>query len=104
MAISNRDRVGKMFELLAPALDAFITGAVSSGVKAGTDWTLLVALKDEKKGASGKKYSRLDPQVQLRMLTENVPNTLRKGWFPFDDAIGHVGQGYSKELREARDA
>ena len=25
MAISNRDRVGKMFELLAPALDEFIS-------------------------------------------------------------------------------
>ena len=24
MAISNRDRIGKMFELLAPALDDFI--------------------------------------------------------------------------------
>ncbi len=28
MAISNRDRVGRMFELLAPALDDFIARSV----------------------------------------------------------------------------
>ncbi len=36
------------------------------------------------------------------MLTENIPHQLRKGWYPFDDAIGRVGQGYTKELREYR--
>ena len=50
----------------------------------------------------GKEYDRLDPQVQLRMLTENIPHNLKPGWYPFDDAIGRVGQGYSKDLREAR--
>ena len=50
----------------------------------------------------GKEYDRLDPQVQLRMLTENIPHNLKSGWYPFDDAIGRVGQGYAKELREAR--
>ena len=59
-------------------------------------------LKDEQKGVTGKDYHHLDPQVQLRMLTENIPHGLRAGWYPFDDAIGRVGQGYSKELREAR--
>ena len=29
MAMSNRDRIGKMFELLAPALDDFIARAVA---------------------------------------------------------------------------
>ena len=36
------------------------------------------------------------------MLTENIPHNLKAGWYPFDDAIGRVGQGYCKELREAR--
>ena len=65
-------------------------------------WTALVAMKDKKKGIEGKEYDRLDPQVQLRMLTENIPHNLKPGWYPFDDAIGRVGQGYAKELREAR--
>jgi hypothetical protein len=102
VATSNRDRVGKMFELLAPALDAFIAGSVGAQLSDGASWTSLVALKDKKKGVDGKEYDRLDPQVQLRMLTENIPHTLKAGWYPFDDAIGRVGQGYAKELREAR--
>jgi hypothetical protein len=91
-----------MFELLAPPLDTFISRAVAPVLKEGGSWTSLVALKDKKKGAGGKDYHELDPQVQLRMLTENIPNSIKHGWYPFDDAIGRVGQGYSKELREAR--
>ena len=102
MAISNRDRIGRMFELLAPALDDFIARSVAPQLPEGASWTALVAMKDKKKGIEGKEYDRLDPQVQLRMLTENIPHNLKPGWYPFDDAIGRVGQGYSKELREAR--
>ena len=39
MALSNRDRIGKMFELLAPALDDFIPRAVASELPEGDDWT-----------------------------------------------------------------
>jgi len=93
-----------MFELLAPALDEFISRSLATQLPENAVWTALVALKDKKKGVDGKEYHRLDPQVQLRMLTENIPNQLRRGWYPFDDAIGHVGQGYAKELRETRNA
>src|SRR5215210_3748692 len=102
MAISNRDRIGRMFELLAPALDEFIAHSVAPQLPDRASWTVLVKLKDEKKGIEGKEYDRLDPQVQLRMLTENIPHNLKPGWYPFDDAIGRVGQGYAKELREYR--
>src|SRR3954467_4987281 len=91
-----------MFELLAPALDDFIGRSVASELAEGASWPALVAMKDKKRGIEGKEYERLDPQVQLRMLTENIPHNLRPGSYPFDDAIGRVGQGYSKELREAR--
>ena len=90
MATSNRDRVRKMFELLAPPLDAFIGEAVAQVLTNGASWTSLVELKDQQKGISGKTYSATDPQVQLRMLTENIPHQLRSGWYPFDDAIGQV--------------
>jgi predicted AAA+ superfamily ATPase len=102
VATSNRDRVGKMFELMAPALDDYIADSVAPQLPDGVSWTSLVALKDEKKGVDGREYDSLDPQVQLRMLTENIPHNLKAGWYPFDDAIGRVGQGYAKELREAR--
>jgi hypothetical protein len=102
MATSNRDRVGKMFELLAPPLDGFIARALAPGVKKGTSWTSLVEQKDHKRASAGRDYHQQDPQVQLRVLTENIPASIKQGWYPFDDAIGRVGQGYAKELREAR--
>ncbi len=104
MATSNRDRIGKMFELLAPVLDEFIAQSLGSGLAAGQSWPDLVAAKDEAKGITGKKYNARDPQVQLRMITENVPNQVKRGWYPFRDALGHVGQGFAKELREYRNA
>jgi predicted AAA+ superfamily ATPase len=102
MAISNRDRIGRTFELMAPALDDFIGRSVASGLPEGAPWTTLVARKDEKRGIKGREYHALDPQLQLRMLTENIPDVVEPGWRPFDDAIGRVGQGYCKELRDAR--
>jgi hypothetical protein len=102
MAVSNRDRIGTMFELLAPPLDGFIERSVAPKLPEAASWTALVEMKDKKKGIDGKEYDPLDPQVQLRMLTENIPHNLKPGWYPFDDAIGHVGQGYCKELREIR--
>jgi HEPN superfamily Swt1-like protein/uncharacterized protein DUF499 len=103
MAISNRDRVGRMFELLAPALDNFIARSVAPELAEGASWTTLVALNDKQQQAQSDDYHEFDPQVQLRMLTEDIPNGVKQGWYPFDDTIGRVGQGYSKELREARD-
>ena len=46
MAVSNRDRIGRMFELLAPPLDRFIGESVSEVLKDGAPWTSLVELKD----------------------------------------------------------
>jgi hypothetical protein len=103
MATSNRDRIGRMFELLAPPLDAFIQAAVGPRLNGDADWTALLELKDGDK-AAGKKYSRTDPQDQLRMITENVPARLKKDWYPFSDSLGRVGQSYCQELRDVRNA
>ncbi|MCB0868714.1 MAG: hypothetical protein KDB48_08445 [Solirubrobacterales bacterium] len=58
---SNRDRIGKMFGILAPELDRFIAGAVEPELEDGVTWEKLVALKDAKKGKPGGEYERLDP-------------------------------------------
>ena len=104
MAASNRDRIGQMFELMSPPLDQFIGAAVADVLTDGASWVSLVELKDRQKDITGKTYSESDPQVQLRMLTENIPHQLKKGWYPFDDALGRVGQGYATELRNCRNA
>ena len=101
---SNRDRIGKMFEVLAPALDKFIADAVEPELEDGITWEKLLALKDANKGKTGGEYEKLDPQVQLRFLTENVPNHVKPGWYPFDDRLSPTQRSFASELRDARNA
>jgi len=98
---SNRDRIGKMFEILAPPLDEFISLAVVPELQEDGDWAKLVAMKDGRRGGS-KSYDRRDPQVQLRMLTEDVPEKIRSGWRPFDGQLSPTQKSYASELRDAR--
>ena len=104
MALSNRDRINRMFEVMAPALDDFIASVIGQGDKAlGAVWAQLVQARDAKNGISGKSYDPLDPQVQFRMLTEgSITNTFKPGWYPFNDALGRTGDTYASELREVR--
>lgn len=102
MALSNRDRINKMFEIMAPALDDFIStqiGAVHAA--AGPKWAELVRAKD---GAGPEKdYDPRDPQVQFRMLTEkNICTKVKQGWYPFSDALGRTGESFASELRDVR--
>lgn len=102
MATSNRDRINKMFETLAVSLDDYIQRAVEPVMPKSADWPKLVAAQDHSKGIKGKSYDARDPQVQLRMLTEKGTAKLKKGWYPFDDALGFTGVNFASELREVR--
>lgn len=105
MALSNRDRINKMFETMAPALDDFIASVIGQGDPAlGAAWTKLVQLKDGKKGApADKTYNPLDPQVQFRILTESsITSSFKTGWYPFNKSFGKAGESFAIELREVR--
>jgi predicted AAA+ superfamily ATPase len=105
MALSNRDRIDRMFQTMAPALDDFISSVVGQGdQKLGAVWTKLVHTKDAKSGApSTKTYDPLDPQVQFRILTEaNITAGFKPGWYPLRDTLGRAGESYAIELREVR--
>ncbi|WP_462188620.1 MULTISPECIES: Swt1 family HEPN domain-containing protein [unclassified Frankia] len=107
MALSNRDRIDRMFQVLAPALDDFISSVIGQADPAlGAEWTKLVQAKDLKNGApASKSYDPLDPQVQFRLLTEgNITGGYKQGWYPFNQAVGRVGETYASELREVRNA
>ncbi|EHB57971.1 hypothetical protein MycrhDRAFT_0407 [Mycolicibacterium rhodesiae JS60] len=102
MALSNRDRINKMFEIIAPPLDDFISLVIGQGDPAvGAAWPKLVQAKD---GASNTKtYSAHDPQVQFRILTEsNITAGFKKGWYPFSKTLGKAGESFAIELREVR--
>jgi len=56
MAISNRDRVGKMFEIIAPALDDYISSIIGAADRAaGANWVALVAARDGEIDAQSPK-------------------------------------------------
>lgn len=105
MALSNRDRINRMFETMAPPLDDFIASVIGQGDPAlGAAWTKLVQFKDGKKGApSDKTYNPLDPQVQFRILTESgITSGFKSGWYPFNKTFGKAGESFAIELREVR--
>ena len=105
MALSNRDRINRMFELMAPALDDFIASVIGQGDPAlGAAWTKLVQIKDGKKGApADKTYNPHDPQVQFRILTESsITSSFKAGWYPFNKSFGKAGESFAIELREVR--
>ncbi|WP_276763638.1 Swt1 family HEPN domain-containing protein [Mycolicibacter arupensis] len=105
MALSNRDRINRMFEVMAPALDDFIASVIGQGDPAlGAAWTKLVQIKDGKKGApADKTYNPHDPQVQFRILTESsITSSFKTGWYPFNKSFGKAGESFAIELREVR--
>lgn len=107
MAPSNRDRIDRMFQMVSPALDLYISSIVGREDQAlSATWTKLVQAKDAKNGAPATKvYDPLDPQVQFRMLTEkSITSSHRRGWYPFTDSLGRTGERLASELREVRNA
>ena len=94
MAVNNRDRVGKGFEILAEGLHDVVDEVMSRSF-GGFDWPKKWAEKDAAKAGVGpKKYEKRDPQIQLRAITEHG--------YEFKDELSRAEQGFASELREAR--
>ncbi|WP_438354642.1 DUF499 domain-containing protein [Microbacterium sp. CJ88] len=101
MATSNRDRIGRMFEIVAEALDAFISDTLRPEI-GERDWTFLIAAVDGDKGIVGKEYSRDDPQVQIRLLTENITARYKANWRPFRGVFTRADEAYATLLKDVR--
>ncbi|MBV9142989.1 MAG: DUF499 domain-containing protein [Pseudonocardiales bacterium] len=93
MAISNRDRVGRAFELLAEGIGPFVEQHMSAAA-AGADWLEVLAARDEARHGTTRKLSRTDPHLLLRVLNEE--------WRVFKDHLSRVEQSFATELRDAR--
>jgi predicted AAA+ superfamily ATPase len=94
MAISNRERIGRGFELLAEGLERFVDEVMSAATPAGQDWVKLLEARDATKHGTAKTYEKSDPQVQLKLLTEE--------WRVFKDRLSRVEQSFASELRDVR--
>ncbi|GGM39994.1 Swt1 family HEPN domain-containing protein [Dactylosporangium sucinum] len=94
MAISNRDRVGRGFELLAAGLEKYVDDAMRAATPGDRDWAEVLEARDAAKHGSSRTYDKHDPQVQLRVLTEE--------WRVFKDRLSRSEQSFASELRDVR--
>jgi predicted AAA+ superfamily ATPase len=94
MATSNRDRVGRGFELLAEGLEPFVDRHMSAAAGSGTDWAQLLEARDKGRPGASKSFDKRDPAALLRVITEE--------WRVFKDSLSRVEQSFASELRDTR--
>jgi predicted AAA+ superfamily ATPase len=90
MALSNRDRISRGFELLAEGLEDPVDDVMTGAFGGRADWNVLWADRDGR----GQTMSKKDPQVQLRAITEFGRE--------FAPVLSRPQQAYASELRETR--
>lgn len=100
MALSNRDRVNAGFEILAEALNDFLTRTVQ--VDSQSSWIDLLEMVDAQKGRRNEYYSPTDPQASLRFITEGITGKVRQGWYPLNKCLGRADEALASELRQTR--
>jgi len=97
VAISNRDRVSKGFDVLSGGLLDFVDRQMTSASEGlGLDWVQVIEKRDETKNGVKKNYVKEDPAVQLRMITEE--------WRIFGKVLSRAQQSLASELREVRNS
>lgn len=97
MAISNRDRVSKGFDVLSVGLLDFVDRQMSSATEGlGVDWVQVIEKRDETKNGVKKNYEKEDPAVQLKVITEE--------WRVFGKVLSRAQQSLASELREVRNS
>ena len=97
MAISNRDRVSKGFDILSVGLLDFVDRQMSSATEGlGVDWVQVIEKRDEAKNGVKKNYEKEDPAVQLKVITEE--------WRVFGKVLSRAQQSLASELREVRNS
>jgi predicted AAA+ superfamily ATPase len=96
MATSNRDRVGRGFELLAEGLRPFVEDQMSASMPKGADWAAVIQARDAKNYKMIKTMSKDDPQVLLKVLTEEKQ--------VFGARLSRAEQSFASELIDVRNA
>lgn len=90
--MSNRERVGRGFELLAEGLRPYVDREVSAASQAGANW---FAAYQANSGTAGRQVSLDDPQVQL--------NVMRHFWeLVFRKTLGRTERSLAFELSDTR--
>lgn len=94
MAMNNRDRVGRAFDLLSEGLLDEVDEVMTRAYKTA-DWPAAWAKEDaQRRGGPLRRITKHDVQVQLRAITEQG--------YRFKDVLSRAQQGFASELRETR--
>src|SRR5699024_11156226 len=94
MALNNRDRVGKAFDLLSEGLHDEVNEVMTRDYGT-TDWPTRWAQEDvQRRSGPERTMGKRDVQVQLRAITEQG--------YHFKDVLSRAQQGFASELRETR--
>nr|WP_286982135.1 DUF499 domain-containing protein [Corynebacterium sp. UBA5992] len=94
MAMNNRDRVGKAFDLLSEGLLDEVDEVMTRVYKTA-DWPETWAKDDaQRRGGPQRTLTKHDVQVQLRAITEQG--------YHFKGVLSRAQQGFASELRETR--
>jgi hypothetical protein len=101
MAASNRDRIGQMFDLMAPRLDDFLTATLHPQLEAGRKWVDIVRAVD---GGDGREIHRGDPSISLKVITRDYTHRYRRNWRPLNAQLSRTHQAYAAELLQVRHA
>lgn len=94
MATSNRERVGRDFELLAVGLSPFVDRMMSTAAGAAGDWLGLIGPRENAQHGTAKAFSKDDPALLLKVLTED--------WRVFKGVLSRPEQAFAQELRDTR--
>lgn len=96
MAINNRDRIARAFELFAEGVGPFVDQHMSAAMPAGSaiDWTDMIAARDEQRFGRRPVITKHDPQLLLRMILEE--------WRVFKDTLTRSHQNLAGLLKDAR--
>ena len=94
MAVNNRDRISKAFDLLSEGLQD-VVDEVMTKVYGSSQWPTMWADEDvRRRGSAPKILAKHDVQVQLRAITERG--------YEFKDVLSRAQQSFASELRETR--
>lgn len=92
MEFTNRDLVGKGFELLAEGLEPFVAHHLARVVPGGTDWLEWLSKQGPNRGMT---QSKSDPLVLLRAITGRYGDV-------FKNSLSRAELAYAHELWECR--
>lgn len=94
MAMNNRDRIGRAFDLLSEGLHDVVDEAMTRKYGSG-DWNERWAAEDaSRRGGPVRSITKQDVQTQLRAITEQG--------YHFKEVLSRPQQSFASELRESR--